>query len=172
MNTVEETVEVGVPARIAYDQWTQFTSFPRFMTAVRGVEQIRPAVTVWVIGYGPMRHTFETEIVEQQPDSHLAWRSLGRHSCHRGDVTFRATAQGRTAITVRIRVRPRGVVGMLGQVPRVTSRAVRRELGHFKDFIEGHGESAGAWRGTIRDGRVRPVEAEPPGSRVPTWPVG
>lgn len=172
MNTVEETVEVEVPARTAYDQWTQFQSFPRFMAAVKSVEQTRPAVTAWVIGYGPLRHTFETEIVEQQPDSHLAWRSLGRRSSHRGDVTFRTTAQGRTAITVRVRVRPRGVVGVLAHVPRLTSRAVRRELRHFKDFIEGHGESGGAWRGTIRNGHVRPVDSGSPRSRAPTWPVG
>ncbi len=69
MNTIEETIEVAVPVRTAYNQWTQFKSFPRFMSAVKGVEQIRPAVTEWVIAFGPVRHTFQAEIVRRRPDT-------------------------------------------------------------------------------------------------------
>lgn len=53
MSTVEETIEIAVPVRTAYDQWTQFECFPRFMTTVKRVEQVRPAVTLWVVGLGP-----------------------------------------------------------------------------------------------------------------------
>ncbi|WP_217169098.1 SRPBCC family protein [Streptomyces sp. AC512_CC834] len=172
MNSVEETVEIAVPVRTAYDQWTQFESFPRFMTAVRRVEQVRPAVTLWVVGVGPVRRAFATEIVDQVPDSHLTWRSLGRRPGHRGEVTFRPTGEGRTAVTVRMSVEPRGAVGVLAAIPGTTGRALRRELANFKTFIEGHGEASGAWRGTIRGGQVRPEEPEPPRSRVAGWPVG
>ncbi|MER6978385.1 SRPBCC family protein [Streptomyces carpinensis] len=172
MHSVEETIEVAVPVRTAYDQWTQFKSFPRFMATVKRVEQVRPAVTAWVIGYGPVRREFEAEIVEQEPDSHLAWRSLERGPSHRGEVSFRPTAAGGTAVTVRMDLQPRGLAGVLTSVPRMAGRVVRLELGHFKEFIEGLGEAGGAWRGTIRNGHVRPVEPQPPRSRVPCWPVG
>ncbi|GAB1332603.1 SRPBCC family protein [Streptomyces sennicomposti] len=172
MHTVEETIDIAVPVRTAYDQWTQFKSFPRFMTVVKRVEQVRPTVTAWVIGVGPVRGEFEAEIVDQEPDSHVTWRSLERHPGHRGEVRFRPTAAGGTAVTVRIEAEPRGVAGRLTGVPGLAGRVLRSELGHFKEFIEGRGEAGGAWRGSIRHGHVHPAEPEPPRSRVPCWPVG
>ncbi|MEU1053321.1 SRPBCC family protein [Streptomyces sp. NPDC005876] len=170
MSTIEETAEIAVPVRTAYNQWTQFEVFPRFMSAVRSVEQVRPAVTHWVIGTGPLRHEFRTEIVEQRPDAYVAWRSLdGRH---RGEVTFHATAPERTSVTVRIRTRRRGPVGLLVGASGLAHRLVRTELAHFKEYIEGQGEESGAWRGTIRNGHVQPPHPHPPERRVPHWPVG
>ncbi|WP_328655926.1 SRPBCC family protein [Streptomyces sp. NBC_00334] len=172
MNTVEETIEIAVPVRTAYDQWTQFESFPRFMTSVKRVEQIRPALTLWTVGLGPVCREFATEIVDQVPDSHLTWRTLGQRHGHRGEVMFRPTEAGGTAVTVRISAGPRGLNGVLTAAPGTTGRLVRRELANFKTYVEGHGEASGAWRGTIRRGQVRPTEPEPPRSRVPAWPVG
>ncbi|MFI6360260.1 SRPBCC family protein [Streptomyces sp. NPDC050743] len=172
MHTIEETIEIAVPVRTAYDQWTQFKSFPRFMTVVKRVEQVKPNVTMWVVGMGPVCREFEAEIVEQEPDSHLAWRSLERRPSHRGEVSFRSTEEGSTSVSVRLEAEPGGVAGALPVVPALTRRVVRAQLGHFKEYIEGLGEAGGSWRGTIRNGRVRPVEPEPPRSRVPCWPVG
>ncbi|MER6287154.1 SRPBCC family protein [Streptomyces sviceus] len=172
---VEETVEVAVPVRTAYNQWTQFKSFPRFSGVVHGVEQVRPTVTAWTIGYGPLRHRFAVEIVEQDPDTYLAWRALEQRPTHQGEVEFRPTDSGGTAITVRMLLEPRGVAKRLtasSKVTQVTTRLVRRELQNFKHFIEGLGQEGGAWRGTIRNGRVQHDHPEPPRSRVAQWPVG
>ncbi|MFD5567808.1 SRPBCC family protein [Streptomyces cadmiisoli] len=172
MNTVEEKIEVAVPVRTAYNQWTQFKSFPRFMSVVQRVDQVRPAVTVWVIGLGPVRREFQTEIVEQKPDTCLIWRSLEHRPSHRGEVWFRPSAAGGTEVTVRIQVEPRRARTPLTGASRAAGRVVRHELGHFKQFIEGLGEEGGGWRGTIRNGRVLPAEPAPPRSRVASWPVG
>ncbi|MYV40859.1 cyclase [Streptomyces sp. SID1328] len=172
---VEETVEVSVPVRTAYDQWTQFKTFPRFSDVVQGVEQIRPTVTAWTLGYGPLRHRFEVEIVEQDPDAYLAWRGLEQHPAHQGEVEFRPTESGGTAITVRMLLQPHGAAKVLTRSSRVvglTVRLVRGELVSFKHFIEGLGQAGGAWRGTIRNGRVQHDSPEPPRSRVAQWPVG
>ncbi|PTH85553.1 cyclase [Streptomyces sp. A244] len=172
---VEETVEVAVPVRTAYNQWTQFKTFPRFSTVVHGVEQIRPTVTAWTIGYGPLRHRFAVEIVEQDPDAYLAWRGLEQHPSHQGEVEFRPTESGGTAITVRMLLEPRGAARILTRSSRtapLTARLVRGELMNFKRFIEGLGQEGGAWRGTIRNGRVQHDHPEPPRSRVAQWPVG
>ncbi|MFJ9719827.1 SRPBCC family protein [Streptomyces sp. NPDC101213] len=172
MHSVEETIEIAVPVSTAYNQWTQFAGFPRFMRTVRKVDQIRPTLTTWTITAGPVRREFQAEILEQEPDSHVTWRSLERRSAHRGEVTFRPTAAGGTEMTVRIHVGPRGVTGVLAGVPRLADRVVRDELRRFKEYIEGLGEETGAWRGTIHGGRVRPEEAKPHRSRVARWPVG
>ncbi|MER7566926.1 SRPBCC family protein [Streptomyces sp. NPDC048523] len=172
---VEETVEVAVPVRTAYNQWTQFKTFPRFSSVVHGVEQARPTVTTWTIGYGPLRRRFAVEIVEQDPDAYLAWRGLEQRPSHQGEVEFRPTESGGTAITVRMLLEPRGTAKRLtgsSRVTQVITRLVRRELQNFKLFMEGLGQEGGAWRGTIRNGRVQHDHPEPPRSRVAQWPVG
>jgi uncharacterized membrane protein len=172
---VEETVEAAVPVRTAYNQWTQFKTFPRFSAVVHDVEQVRPTVTAWTIGYGPLRHRFCVEIVEQDPDAYLAWRGLEQNPTHEGEVEFRPTGSGGTAITVRMLLRPHGAAQVLTRSPAVTglaARLVRAELVHFQHFIEGLGQEGGAWRGTIRNGRVQHDTPEPPRSRVAQWPVG
>ncbi|MDQ1033720.1 putative membrane protein [Streptomyces sp. V3I8] len=171
MFTVEETIEVAVPVSTAYNQWTQFKSFPRFMTVVKRVDQVRPALLTWKLAVGPLRHEFQAEIVEQEPDSHLTWRSLERHTVHQGEVTFRPTSTGGTTVAVRIEIDSRAA-GILGRLPNLVGRIVQRELTHFKAYVEGLGAESGAWRGTIRDGRVRPEEERPHRSRVAHWPVG
>jgi uncharacterized membrane protein len=172
MRTIEETLEVAVPVRTAYNQWTQFKSFPRFMASVKRVDQIRPAMTRWVIGWGPLSYEFEVEIVEQRPDAYAAWRSLDRRPCHRGEVTFRPLESRRTAVAVRMEYEPRGVGELVADALSVPRRTVRAELEHFKVFIEGLGEEVGAWRGSIRGGHVQPSEPVPPRSQVPCWPHG
>lgn len=87
-------------------------------------------------------------------------------------MTFRPGEGEHTSVTVRMSAEPRGLTGVLALVPGAAGRVVRRELAHFKAYVEGHGEASGAWRGTIRDGQVRPEEPEPPRSRVAVWPVG
>lgn len=172
MSAIAEMVEIGVPVRIAYNQWTQFKSFPRFLAAVRTVDQLRPSVTCWVIGLGPLRREFDVEIVQQDPDCFVAWWCLGRHHRHRGEVTFQSLGPHRTEVIVRIQYEPHGLNELLGAALGVPRRIVRSGLGQFKDFIECLGEEDGAWRGSISKGRVQPVESKPPRSRVPTWPHG
>ncbi|MEU7315538.1 SRPBCC family protein [Streptomyces sp. NPDC007083] len=172
MSAIEETVEVRVPVHTAYNQWTQFADFPRFMSSVREVEQIKPNLTHWVVGVGPLRGRFQAEVVEQRPDRYLAWRSTGRRHAHSGEVCFRSTEADHSAVTVRMRMHPPGFAFRLAAASGLLRVAVRRELRCFKEFIEAVGEESGGWRGTIGGGRVTPGEPEPPRSRVPHWPVG
>ncbi|MFE5190617.1 SRPBCC family protein [Streptomyces sp. NPDC056628] len=172
MHSIEQSIEIAVPVRTAYNQWTQFEHFPRFMTTVREVDQIKPSLTSWTLAAGPLRGTFEAEIVEQEPDSHLVWRSLDERPGHRGRVSFAPTPDGGTALTLRMEIRPNGPAGLVPGVSEVAGRLVARELGLFKEFIEGVGQESGAWRGTIRNGRVRRDEADRRVSGVPSWPHG
>ncbi|MER7489180.1 SRPBCC family protein [Streptomyces sp. NPDC126497] len=172
MNSVEETVEVAVPVHTAYNQWTQFKTFPRFMRTVRGVEQLRPNLTRWVVGAGPVRREFTAEILEQWPDSLIAWRGLGRQAGHRGEVSFRSLAPERTEVVVRMRFESHGFGGRVVDRAGAAPRVLRAELGRFKEFIEGVGQECGAWRGVIRNGQVQPLEPKPSRSLVAGWPVG
>ncbi|MBM9463032.1 SRPBCC family protein [Aeromicrobium sp. YIM 150415] len=166
MVMIEAHTDIEVPRRTAYDQWTQFESFPRFMSAVRAVDHVSPTVTRWRIGVGPLHRDFHAEILEQHPDESLRWRSLDAYPTHEGEVVFSEVTEGRTRVSVRIRL----ISGRSGPFRGIVERALRQELGAFKDFIEGIGEAGGAWRGTIHEGRVQQPEATAP--RAPTWPHG
>ncbi|MEU6577905.1 SRPBCC family protein [Streptomyces sp. NPDC046805] len=172
MSAIEESVEVKVPVRTAYDQWTQFKSFPRIMNPVQRVDQVGPAMTRWKVRVGLFRKEYMAEIVEQQPDSLIAWRSAERNPWQWGEVSFRPAGPDRTVIKVNMHVEPRGLIGRLPDPANTVRRAVREGLDDFKEFIEGLGDASGAWRGSIHNGRVTPSEPNPPRSRVPKWPVG
>ncbi len=172
MGMIEEAVEIELPVRTVYNQWTQFKSFPRFMHVVKRVEQLNPALTRWTLRLGPVHREFMAEIVEQQPDSHVAWRSLERGPVQRGEVSFRPSAPDRTEVALRWEAARRGFPAALPNVLGLTRRVVRAELRNFKEYIEGVGEESGAWRASIRGGHVLPVESEPPRSRVSRWPSG
>ncbi|GGS46000.1 SRPBCC family protein [Streptomyces griseoviridis] len=161
MSTIEETVQIAVPVRTAYNQWTQFTVFPRFMAAVRDVEQFKPTLTRWTVGRGPVHREFLVEITEQRPDTVVRWRVLGGRG--HGEAAFLSLAPDRTSLTVRV-----GPGDPLG----VTRRVLGASLAHFREFIEGVGEETGAWRHTVRDGHVLPAEAEPSRSHGAHWPHG
>ena len=52
MAQVQESVDVNVPVRTAYNQWTQFESFPQFMAGVESITQIDDTHNHWVTKVG------------------------------------------------------------------------------------------------------------------------
>ncbi|WP_320783265.1 SRPBCC family protein [Streptomyces sp. CRN 30] len=170
MSTIEESIDVDVPVHVAYNQWTQFRTFPRFMDGVERVDQIQPTFTHWVVRFGGRAHRFDAEIVEQVPDRHLTWEALDR-PLHRGTVAFEVLDAGRCRVTLRIEPSARGLAERAGNALGLVRRAVHRSLACFKEFIEQQGRETGDWRGEISNGRVRPgsVRERPV---VPTWPTG
>ncbi|WP_189219911.1 MULTISPECIES: SRPBCC family protein [Streptomyces] len=170
MSTTEESIDVDVPVHVAYNQWTQFRTFPRFMDGVRRVDQIQAAFTHWVVRYGAKTYRFDAEILEQVPDRHLTWEALDAPR-HRGTVTFRALDADRCRVTLRIGLSKPGVTERAGDALGLTRRAVRRSLTCFKEFIEHQGCETGTWRGEISKGHVR-LDAGQDRPVVPTWPTG
>lgn len=167
--TVEVALTLDVPVRTAYDRWSQFASFPRFMRRVRRADQVRPAVTRWFVRLGPLHHEFYAEVREQHPDTLISWRSLGHRLRHEGEVSFRPLGESRSAL--RLTMRPPCPAGVPpGVVAAVLRPLVAAELERFKTFVESVGDVGESWRGTIRDGRVENIENQPPA--FPGWVHG
>src|SRR5215813_3172036 len=99
METFEKSIEVRVPVRTAYNQWTQFEEFPRFMEGVESVKQLDDTRLRWVANIGGERKEWRARITEQVPDHHIAWRSDGGEFAS-GDVSFRPLDTNRTRVTV------------------------------------------------------------------------
>ena len=148
MGSVDRSIEVGVPVSTAYNQWTQFESFPRFMEGVDRVDQISPTTTHWVTSVGGVHRQFDAEIVEQRPDERIAWTTVngpkqaGLVSFHRVDATT-------SRIIVQMDVLPEGVLETLGDKLGVVGHRIEGDLKRFKAFIESRGAEEGGWRGTV-----------------------
>ncbi|MGH8069766.1 MAG: SRPBCC family protein [Candidatus Entotheonellia bacterium] len=149
METIEKSVEIHVPLHTAYNQWTQFEEFPRFMEGVESVKQLDDTRLHWVANVGGERKEWDARITEQIPDQHIAWRSEGGEFT-RGMVSFQPLGSGETRVTVQLNYEPKAVTEKIGDMLGVVSRRVEGDLERFKDFIESRGHETGGWRGTVR----------------------
>ena len=149
MSRVVETVDVEVPVGVAYNQWTQFETFPEFMDGVEQINQLDATRSHWVTKVGGVTREFDTEITEQHPDERVAWRTVGGEVEHGGVVTFHRLGDSQTRVTIQIDWKPQGLVEKAGAVVGVDDHQVKADAKRFKAFIEDTGRSTGAWRGDV-----------------------
>ena len=148
MSNIEESIEVQVPVREAYNQWTQFEEFPRFMEGVEEIRQLDETHLHWVTEVAGRRQEFDAEVTEQTPDQRVAWHSTSG-TTHAGVVTFHRTDEGQTRIMVQMDIDPDGAVEKAGDALGFAKRRVKGDLERFKELVESRGEASGAWRGEV-----------------------
>jgi uncharacterized membrane protein len=153
MARVEKSVDVKVPINVAYDQWTQFEEFPRFMEGVEEVVQRDDKFLDWTAEVGGRTEVWTAEIVDQVPDTRIAWKSVAGAS-NAGAVLFEPLGTDLTRVTLRMEIEPRGPVETLGELAGVVDRQVQGDLERFRDLVEARGSASGGWRGEIHGDRV------------------
>ncbi|CAK7286107.1 SRPBCC family protein [Streptomyces sp. RM1] len=149
MSQVEESIEVNVPVRAAYNQWTQFEEFPRFMGGVERVEQRTDTLTHWKTKIDGVEREFDAEITEQIPDERVAWTSIDGEAKQAGVVTFHRLDDNTTKVMLQLGYTPKGVAETVGDKLGFVKRQVSGDLKRFKEFIESRGTETGAWRGAV-----------------------
>jgi uncharacterized membrane protein len=151
MATVNESIEIDVPVSTAYNQWTQFEEFPKFMEGVESIRQVDDTHLHWVAELGGQRHEWDAEITEQEPDRVIAWRALeGKYNS--GRVRFEPLDESRTRVDVELMWEPEGIKEELGSALGADSRRVKGDLERFKELVESRGVETGAWRGAVHQG--------------------
>jgi uncharacterized membrane protein len=155
MATLEKSIEVNVPVSTAYNQWTQFEDFPKFMEGVKEVRQLDDTHVHWHAEIAGKDKEWDAEITEQIPDQRIAWRSTSG-TPNSGIVTFEKISDDKTRITLRMDYEPEDVVEKAGDAAGVLSRRVEGDLQRFKEFIESRGQETGAWRGKVEQGQPQP----------------
>ncbi|KKZ71714.1 SRPBCC family protein [Streptomyces showdoensis] len=152
MSMVQESIEVDVPLSTAYNQWTQFEDFPRFMEGVEQVTQVDERHNHWRTKVAGVTREFDTEIVDQLPDHKIAWRTLGGEVQQMGVVTFEPLDGQRTQVRLAIDFEPDGAAEKAADAMGMVDRRVKGDLKRFKTFIEERGVEEGGWRGRITPG--------------------
>src|SRR5262245_17300510 len=99
MSHISESIDVNVPVRLVYDQWTQFESFPQFMEGVEKVVQLDDTTTDWTASIGGRTKQWRARIIEQQPDTLVSWRSIDG-ARNDGAVSFESLGESRTRVTL------------------------------------------------------------------------
>jgi uncharacterized membrane protein len=153
MSQIIESIDVEVPVRVAYDQWTQFEEFPRFMEAVEKVEQLDDTTLRWSAKIAGVTKTWTAKITEQDPDQRIAWNSI-EGAQNAGVVTFHRLDDRKTRVTLQLDVEPEGPVESAGDALGFVQRQAKGDLERFKQFIEQQGVASGAWRGEVRQDDV------------------
>jgi uncharacterized membrane protein len=153
MSTIVETIDVDVPVRTAYDQWTQFEDFPRFMEGITRVRQLTDTTLQWTAKIGGIERSWRAEITEQEPDQRVAWRST-EGAMNAGVVTFQPIGDQQSRITLQLDVEPSGPVEGAGDALGIVERQAEGDLKRFKEYIETRREPTGAWRGEVHEGGV------------------
>jgi uncharacterized membrane protein len=154
MSTIEQSVDVGVPVRTAYNQWTQFEDFPLFMEGVQEVKQITDTRLRWRAEIAGQEREWEAEIDEQRPDERVAWHAL-EGAKNAGAVTFHRIDDGRTRIMLQLEFEPDSALEKTGDALGFVKRRAEGDLERFKQFIESRGRETGAWRGEIHQDPTR-----------------
>lgn len=149
MSTVEKSIEVNVPVNTAYNQWTQFEDFPRFMEGIEEVRQLDDTHLHWRAKVAGKEKEWDAEITEQIPDQRIAWHST-TGALNAGVVTFHKITNDTTRIMLQMDYEPEGVTENVGDAVGVLSHRVTGDLERFKQFLEMRGQETGAWRGNIQ----------------------
>jgi len=155
--TIEKSIDVGVPVSVAYDQWTQFEEFPQFMDGIVEVKQLDDTHLHWVADIDGERKEWKAEVIEQEPDRVVAWRSVEGLE-NSGRVEFEPIDSG-TRVSVAMQYDAEGVKESIGALFGVDGRQVANDLESFRELVEAREVPTGAWRGTVESGDV--VDSDP-----------
>jgi len=147
-STVEESIEVNVPIRTAYNQWTQFEELPNFMDSVHEVRQLDDKHLHWKASIAGKEKEWDAEITEQIPDERIAWRSLGGVN-NAGAVTFHRISDNKTRVMLQMDYDPQSIDEKIGDALGFVKMQTKSNLRRFKKLVESRGTETGAWRGTI-----------------------
>ena len=151
METIKESIQVNVPVSTAYNQWTQFEDFPKFMEGVQSVEQLDDTHLRWIAEVSGETRDWQAEIVEQVTDQKIAWTAVDVNGPN-GIVTFEPLGDSTTMMTVEMSYEPEGLKEQLGAKIGLDSRQVKEDLKRFTEIVETMGSESGAWRGEVRSG--------------------
>jgi uncharacterized membrane protein len=155
MPKIEDTIEVQVPVQQAYNQWTQFEDFPKFMDGIQSVQQLDDTHVEWVAEIRGESRQWTTEITEQRPDEKVAWKTIEGEVKNDGVVTFEPMGDAQTRVNVQMDVEGESTAeNVAGDLLGVVKKQVHGDLERFKQLIENRDAETGAWRGEVQEGKT------------------
>jgi uncharacterized membrane protein len=154
MAKIEKSIDIYVPVQVAYNQWTQFEEFPKFMDGVEEVRQLDDTTLFWRAKIGNQEREWKATITEQHADQRIAWAGEG-DTPNAGVVTFHRIDDTTTRVMLQMEYEPTDFAEKAAVGLGIIDHRVKGDLERFKEFIERRGQETGAWRGEVEQPRVR-----------------
>jgi uncharacterized membrane protein len=156
MPKIQDSIDVQVPVQQAYNQWTQFEEFPKFMDGIQSVHQLDDTHVQWVAEIRGESRQWTTEITDQQPDEKVAWKTIDGELKNDGVVTFERVGENQTRVNVEMDVQSDSPTeNLAGNLLGIVKDQVHGDLERFKRLIENRNEETGAWRGEVQEGETK-----------------
>jgi uncharacterized membrane protein len=156
MPKIEDSIEVQVPVEQAYNQWTQFEQFPKFMEGIQSVQQLDDTHVQWVAEIRGESRQWTTEITEQQPDKKIAWKTIDGEVKNDGVVTFEQVGDTQTRVNLQMEVEGESnAENVAGDLLGIVKGQVHGDLERFKQLVENYDQGTGAWRGEVQDAKTK-----------------
>ena len=154
---VKAVITIGRPPEEIYRFWRNFENLPRFMDHLESVTVDEDGTSHWV-AKAPLGRSvsWDAEIMEEEPATHICWRSLpGSQIMNDGMVIFKQAPGGRgTEVHVTLTYQPpagqlgRAIALMTGEEPKMQ---IKNDLLRLKRLLE--------------TGEIATAEGQPHGER-------
>lgn len=160
MARIQQSIEIGVPVHVVYNQMTQFEDYPQFLQDVEAVQQLDDTHLHWTTRMSNRTVEWDAEITEQQPDRCIAWRNVSGPQ-NAGKVEVQSTGADKARVTLTLEAEPAQVPGSPnGYGESEMTQRLQQDLARMKQFLESRGSETGAWRGEVHDARLASGHAQ------------
>ena len=132
---IQRWTDVTVPVDQAYEAWTKFDQFPKFMHRVLSVEQKGDDALSWEEKIWFSKRQWEGCITERRKNDRIVWKTTSGMS-HKGIISFHRLDERLTRVMVEMEFEPSGMIEKLGSGLRFVKRAVQSDLARFKAYVE------------------------------------
>ena len=132
---IQRWTDVAVPVQEAYEKWTDFEEFPKFMHRVLNVERKDEGHLAWQEKIWFSKRQWEGEITDRRKNDRIAWKTT-QGTSHSGVVSFHKLDTNLTRVLVTMDFRPSGMIEKMGSGLRFVKRAVQADLARFKAYCE------------------------------------
>jgi uncharacterized membrane protein len=148
--TLKASVRIERPVPEVYAFWRNLRNLPQFMAHLEAVEPLDDRRSRWVVRAPARPDEWTAEIVHEEPDRLIGWRSLpDSQIVNAGSVNFRPVNANATGVSVSIEYRPpageagAAIAALLGTNP---SQMLCEDLVRLKGLLEAHARQAGSMR--------------------------
>jgi hypothetical protein len=157
VNIVED-IDVGVPVRVAYNQWTRFSDFGSFAKGVQSAEKTDDVSSNWTGKVFWSSRNWKGTVTEQVQDYRIAWSTEAAKGTMKGVVTFHPLEENLTRVLLVVEYYPQGFFERTGNIWRAQGRRLRLDLKHYRRQVmmlaQEEARELEGWRGEIREGEV------------------
>lgn len=142
MARIQQSIEIGVPVRAAYQQLLRFEDYPRFLQEVDVVRRQDANHLHWSVNLSYRTLEWDAEITEQQPDRCIAWHS-GNGPITDERIELQPLGPSKSRVTLTIDCDPLQLVpAQDGNADLKVEERMRADLERFRIYVETNGAEA------------------------------